>query len=57
MAKRIGTIQTLSEAEQQRLAEEGILEVLENQHETGDLDGDLDDDDPEPAAEKEPVAP
>ena len=28
VARRIGTIQTLSEEEQQRLADEGILDVL-----------------------------
>jgi len=55
VAKRIGTIQTLSEAEQQRLAEEGIVEVLEQQRvdETGTAAGD---DDPESRREKEPVA-
>jgi amino acid transporter len=48
VAKRVGTIQTLSEAEQQRLADEGILDVLEHDA----------DDDPEPQQrEKEPVAP
>jgi amino acid transporter len=48
VANRIGTIQTLSEAEQQRLADEGILDVLEHDA----------DDDPEPQQrEKEPVAP
>lgn len=31
VARRIGTIQTLSEAEQQRLADEGIIEVLAHQ--------------------------
>jgi hypothetical protein len=42
------TIQTLSEAEQQRLADEGILDVLEHDA----------DDDPEPQQRaKEPVAP
>ena len=54
VAKRIGTIQTLSEAEQQRLAEAGILDVL---HERED-DVRQGDDDPEPQQrEKEPVAP
>ena len=48
VAKRIGTIQTLSESEQQRLTDEGILDVLDDQ--SGD-------DDPELRREKEPVAP
>ena len=48
VANRIGTIQTLSEVEQQRLADEGILDVLEHDA----------DEDPEPQQrEKEPVAP
>jgi amino acid transporter len=50
VAARIGSIQTLSDEEQQRLAEEGILQVLEEDRETGD-------DDPRSAREKEPVAP
>ena len=33
VAKRVGTIQTLSDFEQQRLVDEGILEVLSHQHE------------------------
>ena len=53
VASRVGTIQTLSEAEQQRLADEGILDVLEH-----DADARSGDDDPEPhQREKEPVAP
>jgi amino acid transporter len=56
VAKRIGTIQTLSEAEQQRLAEEGIVEVLEQQR-ADEGEANADDDDPEPRREKEPVAP
>jgi amino acid transporter len=48
IANRVGTIQTLSESEQARLADEGILDVLEHDA----------DDDPEPQQrEKEPVAP
>jgi hypothetical protein len=48
VAKRVGAIQTLSEAEQQRLADEGIIDILEHHA----------DDDPEPQQrEKEPVAP
>jgi amino acid transporter len=47
VAKRVGAIQTLSEAEQQRLADEGIIDILEHDA----------DDDPEPQQrEKEPVA-
>ncbi|MDT5363261.1 MAG: hypothetical protein QOC69_5023 [Mycobacterium sp.] len=53
VANRIGTIQTLSESEQQRLADEGILDVLDHQVE-GDTSGD---DDPELRRDKEPVAP
>jgi amino acid transporter len=53
VAERVGTIQTLSEAEQQRLAEVGILEKLG--HQRGSR---TEDDDPEPQQpEKEPVAP
>lgn len=47
VARRVGTIQTLSEAEQQRLAEEGILEVL---HEAPRGDDEAD-------REKAPAAP
>ena len=47
VAQRVGTIQTLSDAEQQRLADEGIIDVLEHDA----------DDDPEPQREKEPVTP
>ncbi|HKP40219.1 APC family permease [Mycobacterium sp.] len=52
VAKRVGTIQTLSEAEQQRLADEGILDALHEQAAVPSAD-----DDPEPQErEKEPVA-
>ncbi len=44
MARRVGTIQTLSEEEQQRLIDEGILDVLDHQGE-------------QPSGNKEPVAP
>jgi len=56
VAKRVGTIQTLSEAEQQRLADEGILDVLgEDDFADGAAEGD---DDPDPhQKEKESVAP
>lgn len=50
VARRVGTIQTLSDEEQQRLADEGILEELEQQ-----TDSRAGDDDPR--REKEPVAP
>ena len=50
VARRIGTIQTLSDAEQQRLADEGIIEELV--HQTDSL---AEDDDPQ--QEREPVAP
>jgi amino acid transporter len=50
VAERIGTIQTLSEAEQRRLADAGIVEVLADEGATGD-------DDPDLTREKEPVAP
>jgi amino acid transporter len=50
VAKRVGTIQTLSEEEQRRLADDGIREVL-----TGHSAG-AGDDDSQPR-EKEPVAP
>jgi amino acid transporter len=50
VARRIGTIQTLSDPEQQRLVEEGILEELVHQ-----TDSRAEDDDPQ--REKEPVAP
>jgi amino acid transporter len=53
VANRIGTIQTLSESEQQRLADEGILDVLDHQID----DQPSGDDDPEPRRDKEPVAP
>lgn len=54
VARRVGTIQTLSEAEQQRLADVGILDVLHEQED----DVRQGDDDPEPQQrEKEPVAP
>jgi hypothetical protein len=49
VAQRIGTIQTLSEEEQQRLTDAGILEVLAE-------DARSEDDDPEPSREREPVA-
>ena len=55
VAKRIGTIQTLSAAEQQRLTEAGILDVLEHQAD-GDAATPSADGDPEPRV-KEPVAP
>jgi amino acid transporter len=42
VARRIGTIQTLSEAERQRLAEEGILDVLA--HRSGPTAGSVADD-------------
>ena len=56
VAKRVGTIQTLSEAEQQRLADDGILDVLgEDDFADGAAEGD---DDPDPhQKEKESVAP
>ena len=56
VAKRVGTIQTLSEAEQQRLADEGILDVLgEDDFADGAAEGG---DDPDPhQKEKESVAP
>ncbi|HKV19747.1 MAG TPA: APC family permease [Mycobacterium sp.] len=55
VAKRVGTIQTLSEAEQQRLADEGIVEVLGEDDSARASHGD---DDPETQQrEKEPVAP
>ncbi|HJT92147.1 MAG TPA: APC family permease [Mycobacterium sp.] len=50
VAKRVGTIQTLSDAEQQRLVDEGILDAIGQQTESR-----ADDDDPKRA--KEPVAP
>ncbi|WP_029112877.1 APC family permease [Mycobacterium sp. URHB0044] len=50
IARRIGTIQTLSEAEQQRLVDEGILDELDHRAPAGE-------DDPEARPEKEPVAP
>lgn len=49
VARRVGTIQTLSEAEQQRLAEVGILEVLAEQSDVVEGDG-------EPDRAKAPVA-
>ncbi|MGU3499706.1 APC family permease [Mycobacterium sp. C31M] len=52
VAKRVGTIQTLSESEQQRLVEEGIVDVLEHQD---DADPDIDGD-PQARRDKEPVA-
>lgn len=55
VAKRIGTIQTLSAAEQQRLTEAGILDALEHQAD-GDAATPSADGDPEPRV-KEPVAP
>jgi amino acid transporter len=48
IAERVGTIQTLSETEQQRLVDEGILDVL---------DHDADNDPEANEREKEPVAP
>lgn len=51
VAARVGTIQTLSDAEQQRLADEGIVEVLEQQAAAAEGD-----DDPETRRDKEPVA-
>jgi hypothetical protein len=51
VAERIGTIQTLSDEEQRRLADAGILEVLGGGNDRAD-DGDTDS-----AREKEPVAP
>jgi amino acid transporter len=56
VAKRIGTIQTLSDAEQLRLAEAGILASLAGQRTTTEVPGDGDDES-EPRHEKEPVAP
>jgi amino acid transporter len=53
VASRVGTIQTLSEAEQERLVDEGILEALAHR----DAAGHEGDDDPQPRREKEPVAP
>jgi hypothetical protein len=50
VAKRVGTIQTLSEEEQRRLADDGIREVL-----TGHSAGTRDDD--SQPREKEPLAP
>ncbi|MDA2890191.1 APC family permease [Mycolicibacterium sp. BiH015] len=52
VARRIGTIQTLSEEEQQRLADEGILDVLAHSEPETD-----DDDDPQSRRDREPVAP
>ena len=61
VARRIGSIQTLSEAEQQRLIDVGILEVLDHRLEPpgtdeasadGAVDGDT-----ESQRDKEPVAP
>ena len=50
VARRIGTIQTLSDEERERLTEAGILEVIdEAQQDSGD--------EPESRREKEPVAP
>lgn len=54
VARRVGTIQTLSEPEQQRLADEGILDVLG--HRAGAADGPSQDDGPE-RRQREPVAP
>jgi amino acid transporter len=56
VANRIGTIQTLSEAEQQRLADEGILEALAHDTAVGEsaTDGG---DEPESRRDREPVAP
>lgn len=51
VAERIGTIQTLSDDEQRRLSDAGILEVL------GGGDDRADDGDTDAAREKEPVAP
>ncbi|BBZ32829.1 APC family permease [Mycolicibacterium confluentis] len=50
VARRIGTIQTLSDEERERLTEAGILEVLNEAQQDPD-------DEPEPRREKEPVAP
>jgi hypothetical protein len=50
VARRIGTIQTLSDVEQQRLIDEGIIEELVHQ-----VDSRTEDDDPQ--REKESVAP
>ncbi|WP_053854040.1 APC family permease [Mycolicibacterium mucogenicum] len=52
VARRIGSIQTLSETEQQRLIDEGILEVLDHRAEQSNADEDR-----EPDRDKEPVAP
>lgn len=52
VARRVGTIQTLSDAEQQRLVDEGIVDVLERRDDTPDPGGD-----PEARRDKEPVAP
>jgi hypothetical protein len=52
VARRVGTIQTLSEAEQQRLADAGILGEL-----TDRTVSRVNDDDPDPQREKEVVAP
>lgn len=52
VARRVGTIQTLSEDEQQRLVDEGILDVLDHQGEQSSAD-----EDPRPQLDKEPVAP
>jgi amino acid transporter len=56
VAKRVGTIQTLSVAEQQRLADEGILDELAHRR-GSDLPVLASDDDQEPRRKKEPVTP
>ncbi|MCV7433241.1 APC family permease [Mycolicibacterium bacteremicum] len=53
VARRVGSIQTLSEAEQQRLVDAGIIDVLAHQ-DSGDPDTDGD---PQARHDKEPVAP
>jgi amino acid transporter len=52
VAKRVGTIQTLSDEEKQRLADEGIFDEL-----TDRTVARGEDDDPDPRREKEAVAP
>jgi len=56
VARRIGSIQTLSEAEQQRLIDVGILEVLDPRGTQASVDEHVDED-TESDRDKEPVAP
>ena len=55
VARRIGTIQTLAEEEQQRLADAGILDVLAQADAASDSTSD--DDDPQARRDREPAAP